>query len=175
MLKSNGKGTNLTLLVFMQQSPCPKKYSRAVNKVRHFRCPSLSVARGSFKKTIPKHDTAFLYCDPPYYLDDPSGKMFRGIYPQRNFPIHHNGFRHDVLRDLLYAHKGGFALSYNDCEIIRKWYGDFKVVELSWQYTLGQGETRIGKNRKNKWNGVCEKVSRTSHRQGGIAQWQRGR
>ena len=123
----------------------PAKYERSVNKVRSFTCPLLSVAEGSFEKTIPMHAEEFLYCDPPYYLDE--GKMFRGIYPQRNFPVHHKGFDHALLRDLLYAHKGGFVLSYNDCAIIREWYADFQIVEVQWQYTLGQGETRIGKNR----------------------------
>ena len=73
--------------------------------------------------------------------------MFRGIYPQRNFPVHHNGFDHGALRDLLLKHEGGFILSYNDCQTIREWYKNFYIVDVEWQYTLGQGETRIGKNR----------------------------
>ena len=122
------------------------RYERLVDKVRNFRCSGLSVACLGFEKSIQKHQSDFLYCDPPYYLDGDS-KMFRGIYPQRNFPIHHRGFEHSLLRDLLYAHDGGFILSYNDCDTIRKWYSDFKIIEVQWQYTLGQGETRIGKNR----------------------------
>ena len=125
----------------------PVRYMRAVDKVRHLYCPKLSVEVGSFEETIPYHNAEFLYCDPPYYLDE--GKMFRGIYPQRNFPVHHKGFNHELLRDLLYNHKGGFVLSYNDCQTIRDWYADFQVIEVKWQYTLGQGETRIGKNRIN--------------------------
>lgn len=123
----------------------PERYVRAVDKVRYFECPLLSVEQGSFEETIPTHQGEFLYCDPPYYLDE--GKMFRGIYPQRNFPVHHKGFDHALLRDLLHTHKGGFVLSYNDCATIREWYADFQVIEVQWQYTLGQGETRIGKNR----------------------------
>ena len=126
----------------------PKRYVTAVEKVRHFHCPTLEVDHGSFEETIPCHNGEFLYCDPPYYLDD--GKMFKGIYPQRNFPVHHKGFQHELLRDLLCDHKGGFVLSYNDCGTIREWYSDFKIVEVRWQYTLGQGETRIGKNRIEK-------------------------
>ena len=121
------------------------RYTRAVEKVRHFECPTLSVEVGSFEETIPRHNKDFLYCDPPYYLDE--GKMFRGIYPQRNFPVHHKGFKHEALRDLLHNHKGCFVLSYNDCETIREWYADFQIIKVQWQYTLGQGETRIGKNR----------------------------
>ena len=122
------------------------RYTRLVEKVRGFDCGDLSVACAGFEKTIPAHGGDFLYCDPPYYLQGDS-KMFRGIYPQRNFPVHHNGFAHETLRDLLHAHKGGFVLSYNDCATIRQWYSDYSIIEMKWQYTMGQGETRIGKNR----------------------------
>ena len=122
-----------------------EKYVRSVKTVRNFRCPNLSVHTGNFEETLQRHSTDFLYCDPPYYLDE--GEMFRGIYPQRNFPVHHKGFKHESLRDLLYGHNNGFILSYNDCQTIREWYADFQILEVKWQYTLGQGETRIGKNR----------------------------
>ncbi len=125
---------------------CPRRYERLLDKVRSFSPGNLSVYEGGFTESIPQHSGDFLYCDPPYYLDGDS-KMFRGIYPQRNFPLHHNGFSHDKLCDLLKEHKGGFLLSYNDCSAIRKLYADYKIIEVTWQYTLGQGEKRIGKNR----------------------------
>lgn len=123
------------------------RFARLVEKVRSFRNPGIEVRQGSFEQTIPEHRNKFLYCDPPYFLDGDS-RMFKGIYPQRNFPVHHKGFDHERLRDLLHAHKGGFILSYNDCAAIRRWYRDFRIVEVEWQYTLGQGETRIGENRR---------------------------
>lgn len=122
------------------------RFRRLVDKVRTFRCQDLRVESGSFERTMPQHSGDFLYCDPPYYLDGDS-RMFRGIYPQRNFPVHHRGFDHAALRDLLREHRGGFILSYNDCATVREWYADYRIVEVEWQYTLGQGETRIGKNR----------------------------
>ena len=134
------------------------RFERALHKVRMFRCSHLKVAHGSFEKTLPKHRKDFLYVDPPYYLDGDS-RMFRGIYPQRNFPVHHKGFNHALLRDLLHQHKGGFILSYNDCETIRDWYSNFRIVKVEWQYTLGQGETRIGKNRIE--NGTNDHVKKS--------------
>lgn len=122
------------------------RFERMVEKVRRFKCPDLQVETGTFADVMPQHPSEFLYCDPPYYLDGDS-RMFRGIYPQRNFPVHHKGFDHALLRDLLHDHQGGFILSYNDCETVREWYHDFRIVEVAWQYTLGQGETRIGANR----------------------------
>jgi DNA adenine methylase len=123
-----------------------KRYINMIEKVRNFKVNNMKVFCESFESSIPKHNEDFLYLDPPYYLDGDS-KMFKGIYPMRNFPIHHNNFRHDILARLLKKHKGGFVLSYNDCSYVRDTYKDFDVIEVRWQYTMGQGETRIGKNR----------------------------
>lgn len=122
------------------------KYQKTIEKVRDFKCINLQVQQGSFEKTLPEHRKDFLYLDPPYFLEGDS-KMFRGIYPQRNFPIHHKGFDHLKLRKLLGQHRGKFVLSYNDCSQVRELYKDFDIEEIGWQYTLGQGETRIGFNR----------------------------
>jgi DNA adenine methylase len=122
------------------------RYNSLLDKVKNFDVKNLSVYNESFETTIPKHNGDFLYLDPPYFLEGDS-KMFKGIYPMRNFPVHHNGFKHDVLAQLLKEHRGGFILSYNDCSWIRQAYKDFKIIEVAWQYTMGQGETRIGKNR----------------------------
>ncbi|MDE2941226.1 MAG: DNA adenine methylase [Chloroflexota bacterium] len=127
----------------------PERYQRLLDKVRTFRCPGLSVEQGDFADVLPQHRDDFLYCDPPYYLDGDS-RMFRGIYPQRNFPVHHRGFDHGLLRDLLAEHRGGFVLSYNDCSAVREMYADCRIVEVGWQYTLGQGEKRIGKHRLDR-------------------------
>ncbi len=123
-----------------------RRWGKMVAKVREFAAPNLCVSAASFEQILPQHRDDFLYCDPPYYLDE--GKLFIGIYPQRNFPVHHAGFDHARLRDELRAHRGGFLLSYNDCPIIREWYADCEISTPSWQYSLGQGETRIGANRQ---------------------------
>ena len=124
-------------------------YNRLLKRVREFNVKNLRVEHASFEMVIPKYRYDFLYCDPPYYLGEDS-TLFRGLYPQRNFPIHHNNFNHNLLKELLLDHKGGFILSYNDSPTIRKWYKDFEIIELPIHYTMGQGETRIGYNRKLK-------------------------
>lgn len=140
--------------VYLQE----KRYRKMIEKVRDFKPGNLQVKCASFEKIMGLHQNDFLYCDPPYYLDGDS-KTFVGMYPHRNFPIHHNGFKHELLRDFLIAHRGGFVLSYNDCSIIRKWYKGFDMFEPSWQYTFSQGDTRIGKNRLNDNNGSYIKKS----------------
>ena len=37
--------------------------------------------------------------------------MFKGMYPNCNFAIHHNDFNHILMRDLLKKHKGGFFIT----------------------------------------------------------------
>lgn len=133
------------------------RYSRMLDKVRQFRSPNLTVHCSDFASVLEEHKHDFLYCDPPYYLDE--GKTFVGMYPHRNFPVHHEGFRHDLLRDFLHSHKGGFVLSYNDCDVIRDWYSDFEISTPKWQYTFGQGDTRIGINRSAMNNGSHIKKS----------------
>jgi DNA adenine methylase len=123
-----------------------EKYKRTIEKVRDFKPKNLKVDCADFQEVFKKYPKDFFYCDPPYYIGKDS-KMFKGIYPMRNIPIHHNGFKHEVLKDLLKNHRGGFILSYNDCPTIREWYKEFKQIFPSWQYSMGQGETRIGKNR----------------------------
>ncbi|HPP87981.1 MAG TPA: DNA adenine methylase [bacterium] len=122
-------------------------YKRLLERVKNFDIKNIKIKCASFENVICKFSNDLLYCDPPYYLGDDS-TLFRGLYPQRNFPIHHNNFNHKLLRDLLQNHKSGFILSYNDSPTIRKWYKDFKIIELDIHYTMGQGETRIGLNRK---------------------------
>ena len=112
-------------------------YQRLLERVKNFNVKNIKIECALFEEVIPKFKNDFLYCDPPYYLGKDS-TLFRGLYPQRNFPIHHNNFNHELLRELLLDHKGGFILSYNDAPTIRKWYKDFEIIELPIHYTMGR-------------------------------------
>ena len=115
----------------------PDKWKNMISKIRNFRCPNLKVYQESFETSIPKHPNDLLYLDPPYYLQqDSDNKMFKGIYPMRNIPVHHDSFDHEKLRDLLHNLKGCFVLSYNNCETIRDWYKDFHQVFPKWTYSM---------------------------------------
>ena len=110
-----------------------KKYTKMIERVRDFSCSNLSVENKSFDEVIPNFPNDMIYLDPPYYMKkDSDNKMFKGIYPNSNFAVHHNEFDHEKLRDLLHNHKGDFILSYNDCETIREYYKDFKLSYPQW-------------------------------------------
>jgi len=125
-------------------------YDNSIERVRDFSCPNLSVRQSSFDKVIPNYKKDFIYADPPYYMEkSEDNKMFKAIYPNSNFALHHIHFDHELLRDQLHSHEGKFLLSYNDCEWVRENYKGFKFKTPEWAYSYGQGETRIGKNKKN--------------------------
>ena len=77
----------------------------------------------------------------------------------KNIDVHHTGFDHELLRDLLLAHEGDFVMSYNNCETIREYYKDFEFFYPEWSYSMGNGETRIGKNRNELNKGKIVKES----------------
>ena len=125
-------------------------YENSLQRVRDFSCPNLSVKQSSFDKVIPNYKKDFIYADPPYYMEkSEDNKMFKAIYPNSNFALHHLHFDHELLRDQLHSHEGKFLLSYNDCDWVRENYKGFKFKTPEWAYSYGQGETRIGKNKKN--------------------------
>lgn len=127
-----------------------KKWFSMIEKIESFSCPTLKIDEADFKDVIPAFNKDMLYLDPPYFLpgDRENNKMHSGIYPMKNFPVHHDKFDHELLRDLLKKHNGPFVLSYNDCPEIRSWYSEFDFHYPEWHYSLGQGEVRLGKNRK---------------------------
>lgn len=133
-----------------------EKFNRRINVIENIKLKNISVHCDNFENVIPRHNNDFLFLDPPYYLEGDS-KMFKGLYPNCNFAIHHNNFNHEKMCELLKKHKGGFFITYNNCNIIREWYKEFIFEYPEWQYTYGQGEKRIGKNRKqDKTNNVKE-------------------
>ena len=125
-------------------------YQDMIERVRDFNAPNLSVEQASFDEVIPNYKKDLIYADPPYYMEkSEDNKMFKGLYPNNNFPVHHTHFDHEKLRDLLHSHDGKFILSYNDCDWVRENYKDFTFKTPKWAYSYGQGETRIGKNKQN--------------------------
>jgi DNA adenine methylase len=125
-------------------------YQDMIERVRDFNVPNLSVEQASFDEVIPNYKKDLIYADPPYYMEkSEDNKMFKGLYPNNNFPVHHTHFDHEKLRDLLHSHDGKFILSYNDCDWVRENYKDFTFKTPKWAYSYGQGETRIGKNKQN--------------------------
>jgi len=121
------------------------KWDNAVTSIREYKNPNLSVRKGTFDEVIPNHTNDFLYLDPPYYINkDKDNKLYKGLYPNANIAVHHKGFDHKQLRDLLHNHNGNFILSYNDCETIREYYKDFEILYPKWENSNAYNTDRVG-------------------------------
>jgi len=127
-----------------------ESWANMIQNVGNFKTRLLSVFESDYVDVILDSKKEFMYLDPPYYMGGNDNKMHAPIYPMKNIPVHHAGFDHEKLRDLLHKHKGKFILSYNNCETIREYYKDFRLVFPTWNYSMGNGETRIGKNRERE-------------------------
>jgi DNA adenine methylase len=108
----------------------PRFTISSIQRLKEFRIENFTVALMDFKKSIPKHKDDFLYCDPPYLIDQ---KLY-GVRGDK-----HIDFDHDALAELLKA-RDKWVLSYNDCPEIRKMYQTYPIVKPEWTYGMGNSK-----------------------------------
>lgn len=82
----------------------------------------------SYERLIKEYDSpeTLFYVDPPYVGTENYYKMING-FTMRD---------HENLADILKSIKGKFMLSYNNCEVVRELYKEFKFKELAVNYSL---------------------------------------
>lgn len=100
--------------------------SSCIERLRKFRAQNVWVERADFHQSIRRHPSTFLFLDPPYYCA-------RKLYGRRGDL--HDAFDHEGLRDLLRS-RGGWLLSYDDCEEVRRMYNGCRIVQLQWKYGM---------------------------------------
>ena len=122
----------------------------SIERLRKFSLPTLKVKNECFTVSIPENSDKFMYCDPPYLLENGSNNLYG------NKGNMHKGFDHAALREVLDSHSG-WALSYNDCEKIRKMYDKYRIIDksdMSWAYGMSNiytnDERESGKKIKMK-------------------------
>lgn len=87
---------------------------------------NLTVERNSFECSISKHKHDFLYCDPPYYINN---------FLYGNSGNLHKGFDHFGLHKIL-SQRDGWILSYNNTPEILELYKDYKILFPNWKYGM---------------------------------------
>jgi DNA adenine methylase len=108
----------------------PRFTQSAIERLEAFKIDNFTVQLSDFQNSIPKHENEFLYCDPPYLID-------QKLYGKKG--DQHSGFDHEALRELLIAREG-WLLSYNDSEVIRKMYEGHCIVTPTWTYGMGSSK-----------------------------------
>jgi DNA adenine methylase len=111
-----------------------KSYGKWSKRLKH-----VTIENKSFEELIKLYykEEAFFYCDPPYVSTESYYKNTGGFGLEE----------HKLLAKTLGKIKGKFLLSYNDCELVRELYKDFKIVSSKEiEYTLGKNAH--GKSKK---------------------------
>jgi len=106
----------------------PRFTQSAIDRLRDFKVNNFEVGCEDFKTVIPKHESEFLYCDPPYM----NGQKLYGMNGDT-----HIGFDHEGLADLL-KKRDRWILSYNDCENVRELYKDNQTLSVEWIYGMSK-------------------------------------
>lgn len=110
-------------------SPHHPRFSHAaIQKLRTFYNPNVSVNSLDFKQSIEKHPDTFLYLDPPYLINS-------ALYGRKGST--HKHFDHEGLYALL-NQRDNWILSYNDCDLIRSMYRQYDIVSVQWSYSMGR-------------------------------------
>lgn len=102
----------------------PRFTPSSIERLAKFSIKNLTVDLADFKKSIPKHANDFLYCDPPYLIDQ---------------KLYGKEVDHEELAELLTT-RDGWILSYNDCEKIRDMYKGYHIIQPKWSYGMGNSK-----------------------------------
>lgn len=106
----------------------PRFTESSIERLKKFHANNFSVDCLDFRESIPKHDDAFLYLDPPYM----NGSNLYGIKGDT-----HIGFDHQALAEILQG-RDRWILSYNDCDTIRDIYSDYQILSVDWVYGMSK-------------------------------------
>ena len=112
-------------------SPGHKRFNQSsIERVRNFVISNLYIEKKDFKESLPLHKNDFLYLDPPYANG-------QAIYGNRGDT--HRDFDHESLSEILNKRER-WILSYNDCELVRNLYKDFRFITLEWNYGMNNSK-----------------------------------
>lgn len=109
----------------------PRFTETAIERLRSFYNPNITVTKGDFKQSLAAHPYTFTYLDPPYLI----GSSLYG----RNGDAH-KGFDHEGLSEIL-KKREHWILSYNDCAAIRALYEGFHILTPNWKYGMSNDKS----------------------------------
>ena len=109
----------------------PRFTPSAIERLRNFYNPNITVAKKDFKQSLAGHPHTFTYLDPPYLIGS-------SLYGRKGDT--HKGFDHEGLSELL-KKREHWILSYNDCEPIREMYEGFHILTPNWKYGMSNDKS----------------------------------
>lgn len=103
----------------------------AIQRLREFSCPNLTVEQADFRDSLPVNADRYKFLDPPYMSANGS------LYLDTNRVDLHKKFPHSELAALLRRHDK-WILTYDNVEQVRAMYHGYrKTLDLQWKYSVG--------------------------------------
>jgi DNA adenine methylase len=102
----------------------------SIQKIKNLHLNKFTFTNLDFEDCLNEYfnSQAFLFLDPPYYLEKKSK-----LYGNKG-DLHEN-FDHQRLFECL-SHKKGWMMTYNSCDYIKELYQDYTLIETSWSYGM---------------------------------------
>jgi DNA adenine methylase len=120
---------------FSEEASIKRFTPSSINKIELLDFTNIDIYNYDFYDFINNfnNNKAFIFLDPPYYLENKS-KLYGN-----NGDMHEN-FNHQLLFDLLNTKKN-WLITYNNCEYIRKLYEDYIIIHVNWSYSMNTSKT----------------------------------
>jgi len=110
----------------------------ALQRLSDFQLTNFNVGREDFEVSIKKHPSAFLYLDPPYYLEKKKNKLYG-----KNGSLH-DGFDHVRLYQTIKSVDNPFIMSYNQSNFIKTLYEEIGAtcinLQDAWAYGMNDSK-----------------------------------
>lgn len=114
-----------------EENPNPRFTESSIERLREFKINNLFVELADFKESIPRHDDAFLYLDPPYMIDS---KLY-GRKGDLHRDFDHQGLA-EILRD-----RDNWILSYNNSKDVDRLYDGYVKIYPDWKYGMSNDKS----------------------------------
>lgn len=119
---------------YSKESASTRFTKSVVDKIKNFSNDKITVEHGFFEDMIPKYSkkSDLLFLDPPYLLDGTKNSLY-GIGGNM-----HKHFDHFLLKEVVKESKKPFILTYNNNEIIKEMWKEYKIEEAEWSYGMNK-------------------------------------
>lgn len=111
-----------------------KRYtSSSINRIKDLDMSNIMLYNLDFSNFINdiNNDNAFIFLDPPYYLEKSNLYGYNGDM--------HEHFDHNNLYDII-KNKKNWLMTYNNCDYIRNIYKEYTIIEAEWSYSMNKSK-----------------------------------
>jgi len=117
---------------FSKESSIKRFTKSSIEKIKKLDLSNIIFFNEDFEKFIDENVTykSFIFLDPPYYLEKKS-KLYGN-----NGDLHEN-FNHEKLFEVIKKYDN-WLLTYNNCDYIKELYKNYKIIQVSWSYSMNK-------------------------------------